>query len=333
LKSTDIVCTLSRTIHSDQNKEAMDLLAEFRQYEKSIQSAKAAYLKYEKLFLAAGDISIAENKTLNQLSSKVKLLEDTLEGKKLEQAISYVKKEVAQGDVKSTVEALHILGNILSQVSVKCKVAANPQLEAIYATAKPVLAKLSSVKTVKIPEHDCGDHWIEGDPLARISFYSPSCKVQFANLDLSSRAPYVGEWIRENASKALFESFSKELTYRVDRIFKTPEWLGTALGLTETDLQEYTGLRVRYRIKGETILLHNWYGKYKYNFWTRALLAVDFKGKGADQFVLAAPFILEYGLFDHDGVLVGSFEEKGDKTIGIDIDSYTVLPERNVGTF
>lgn len=333
LKSTDIVCTLSRTIHSDQNKEAMDLLAEFRQYEKSIQSAKAAYLKYEKLFLADGDISTAENEMLNQLSSTLKLLEEKLEAKKLEQTISYVKKEVDKGDVTSTIAALQILGNVLSQVSAKCKEAANAPLEVIYATAKPVLAKLSSTKTVKIPEHDCGDHWIEGDPLARICFYSPSCKVQFANLDISSRAPYVGKWIRENASHALFEDFSKELSYRVDRIFKTPEWLGTTLGLTETDLEEYSGLRVRYRIKGETIFLHNWYGKYKYNFWTREILAVDFKGKGADQFVLAAPFILEYGLFDHNGVLVGSFEEKGDKTIGIDIDSYTVLPERNLGTF
>jgi hypothetical protein len=311
----------------------MDLLAEFRPYEKSIQRAKAAYLKYEKLFLADGAISTEENKALNQLSCTVKLLEENLERKKLEQTISYVKKEVAKGDAKSTIEALQMLGNILSQVSAKGKEAANVPLEAIYAAAKPILAKLSSNKTVKIPEHDCGDHWIEGDPLARISFYSPSCKVQFANLDRSSRAPYVGEWIRENANHALFEDFSKELTYRVNRIFKTPEWLGTTLGLTETDLQEYSGLRVRYRIKGETIFLHNWYGKYKYDFWTREILAVDFKGKGADQFVLAAPFILEYGLFDHNGVLLGSFEEKGDKTIGIDIDSYTVLPERNVGTF
>lgn len=311
----------------------MDLLAEFKQYEKTIQSAKAAYLKYEKLFLADGDISTEENKTLNQLSYKVKLLEDSLEGKKLEQTIFYVKKEVAKGDKNSTIEALHILGNVLSQVSAKCKKAAHTQLETIYASAKPVLAKLSSDTAVKMPDHDCGDYWVEGDPLVRVSFYSPSCKVQFANLDMNSRAPYVGEWIRENANNALFDVFSKELPYRVNRIFKTPEWLGTALGLTETDLEEYTGLRVRYRIKGETIFLHNWYGKYKYDFKTEEILAVHFKGKGADQFVLAAPFILEYGLFDHNGVLVGSFEEAGDKTIGIDIDSYTVLPERNVGTF
>lgn len=313
----------------------MDLLAEFKQYEKSIQHAKATYLKYEKLLMADGAISTEENKTLNQLSSTVKLLEDSLENKKLEQTLLYVKKEVEKEEEKSTMEALNVLGKILSQVSVQCRKAANTQLEAIYTKAKPIVSKLSSDNGAKDIEHDCGDYWAGGSPLVRISFCSPSCPIQYPNLDKSSRKPYVGEWIREQAHKGLFEDFSTIMSYRVNRIFKTPEWLGSILGLSESYLEEFTGLRVRYRIKGETILLHDWYGKYKYDFWTGNLLAVEFRGKGVDHLVLAAPFILEYGLFDHNGTLVGAFEETWDETtgIGIDIDSYTVLPERSFGTF
>jgi len=311
----------------------MALFTAFQQYEKTIQRAKADYLKYERLFLEDGSISRAENLKLDNLAQQIKALEAVLEDKKLEQTLLYVKKEVDKGDEKSTLEAFNRLAKTLAQVSPRSKQAAQSSIEAIFSAAKSVLANLSAAPSFQEVEHDCGDHWAAGKALARIRYYSPSCKVKYINLVLNSRAPYVGEWIRENASHALFEGFSKEFTPRVNRIFKTPEWLGEALGLRESTLEEYTGLRVRYRIKGETILLHYWYGKYKYDFTTGNLLAVEFRGKGADHFVLGAPFVLEYGLFDHNGVLVGSLEEKGDKTIGIDIDSYRILPEESSGTF
>ena len=57
----------------------MDLLEKFKQYETITQGAKAEYLKYEQLFLADGEISPEENKTLNQLLEKVNWLEDNLE--------------------------------------------------------------------------------------------------------------------------------------------------------------------------------------------------------------------------------------------------------------
>jgi hypothetical protein len=297
----------------------MELLAEFKQYEKTIQLARAEYQKYEKIFLEDKLISEEEHAMLDKLANQIKHLEAVVGDKKLEQTILHVKKEIDRGAKKSTTEALALLGNTLSQVSAQSKQRAKTALEAIYAA-------------IKATEQD-GIAYSEEIPLFRIHQYSPSSKVQFHNLDLSSRAPYQGEWIRENAAYALFEDFSKVFSYRVNRIFKTPEWLGELLGLRENELDEYTGLRVRYRIKGETIFLHNWYGKYKYDFFKDRLLAVDFQGKGEDHFVLGAPFILEYGLFDHNGVLVGSFEEKGDKAIGIDIDSYTVLPEYSSGTF
>lgn len=311
----------------------MGLLETFQAYEKTVQHVRSEYQKYEKIFLEDQHISKEEHAKLDQLADQLKQLEAVLDDKKLEQTILHVKKEVDKGDEKSTIEALGLLGNTLSQVSAQSKQAAKAALEAIFSAAKLVLANVSADNAVKDVEHDCGDYWAEGNPLVRISYYSPSCKVQFANLKLSSRAPYMGEWIRENASHALFEGFSKRFSYRVDRIFKTPEWLGEALGLSETALQEYTGLWVRYRIKGETILLHNWYGKYKYDFCTGNLLAVEFRGKGEEHLVLGAPFVLEYGLFDHNGVLVDSLEEKGAQTIGIDIDSYTVLPETSSGKF
>ena len=319
MKKSYNICILSEVFIPIKHKEAMDLLEKFKQYEKIIQGAKAEYLKYEQLFLADGDISPEENKQLNQLLDKVNSLEGDLENKKLEQTLLYVNKEVGKGDAKNTAEALSLLGQTLSQVSAQCKQTAKASLEAVYAMIKSTEQKNGA--------------YSEEVLLSRISHYSPSSKVQFPNLDLSSRAPYVGEWIRENATYALFEDFSKIFSYRVNRIFKTPEWLGERLGLRESEMEEYTGLRVRYRIKGETISLHNWYGKYKYNIFTDQLLAVDFQGKGEAHFVLGAPFILEYGLFDHNGVLIGAFEEKGAKEIGIDIDSYTVLPESSAGKF
>lgn len=310
----------------------MNLLTEFKQYEQSILSAKAAYKKYERLFLADGEISAEEHETLNQLFQNFNRLEERLDNKRLEQTIAYVREEVAKGEAKSTVHALNILGETLAKVSRQCQDKANQQLEAIYALAEPVIANLS-VDNAKTKEHSCGDYWGGGSPFIRVCYYSASCAVPFPNLDMRSRTPYVGEWVREDPNYALFEDFSELISYRMDRIYKPVEWLGLALGLSDAHLETYTGLRVRYRIKGETILLHHWYGKFKYDLRTQQRLAVDFKGTGEDHLVLGAPLVLEYGLFDHNGNLVGSFEEKQDPDLGIDIDSYTVLPEESSGTF
>jgi hypothetical protein len=310
----------------------MELLAEFKQYEQTVQTARSEYIKYEKIFLEDGTISDQEDATLSQLAKNIQLLENGLDSKKLEKTLTYVQQEVDKEDEKCTVDALGILGDMLAGISMQCKKTAAPQLEAIYAKAEPVVANLSA-DTAKASDHDCGDYWAGGNPFVRISYYSPSCMIQYANLDIKSRKPYVGEWERDNVNTALFKVFSTVVIYRVGKIFKTVEWLGIALGMTNASIQGYTGLHVRYRIKGETIVVHNWYGRCKYNFVTGNILAIDFQGTGKDNVALIAPFTMEYGLFDHKGTFLGSMEEEWDEMIGLNIDSYTVLPEKSFGTF
>ena len=185
----------------------------------------------------------------------------------------------------------------------------------------------------KAASPNCGDYHGGGwNPFVRISYYSASCTIQYANLSIQSRAPYTSEWARDDVNTALFKVFSWAVVYRIGKIFKSVSWIAAALGISNAVIQGYTGVHVRYRIKGETINFHNWHGKYKYNAITGTLHAVQFDGLGADKQALIAPFTMEYGLFDANDYCIGTISEKWDMP-GINIDDYTVLPERSFGTF
>ncbi len=183
------------------------------------------------------------------------------------------------------------------------------------------------------PPSKCGDYWAGGlNPFVRINHLGPNCSLQYANLDIKSRTAYTGEWKRDDINTSLFKVFSTLVIYRVGKIFKSVEALALALGITNAAVQGYTGLHVRYRIVGETIKIHNWYGRYKYNVWTAKILAVDYQGKSEGKVALIAPFTMQYGLFDSKGTCLGQVGEEW-KIPGLNIDNYDVLPEHSYGTF
>jgi hypothetical protein len=199
--------------------------------------------------------------------------------------------------------------------------------------AEPILANSAALSLSKAGNRECGDYHGGGwNPFVRVSYFSPSCTIQYANLDINSKQAYTSDWARDDVNTALFKVFSWAVVYRVGKVFKKVQWVAAALGISNAVVQGYTGAHIRYRIQGETINFHNWYGKYKYNAITGSMLAVDFQGKGPAKTALIAPFQMQYGLFEADGTCHGVISEKWNIP-GINISDYTVLPEKSFGTF
>lgn len=321
-----------RTVNQLKFIDMSNKLEELKRYEKLVQTACAELEKYKKLYWEDGVISKDEQQQLDKMEANIKVLTPKLEALKIEGTLGNIKKAIEGNDAAQVRKDMGELCDCLVKASSKNKKEYQSEIEAVYEKSAPLLSQ-SSDKSATTDEHECGDYFAwEWNPMIRIAYYSPSCTIQYANLDINSKKAYTGPWERDDVNTALFKVFSTVVIYRVGKIFKKVEALAITLGMTNAALQGYTGLHVRYRIKGETINLHNWYGKYKYNLFNAELLAVDYKGKSEAHLALIAPFQVEYGLFDADGTCLGTTSDTFDFP-GINIDDYTVLPERSFGEF
>lgn len=310
----------------------MATVEELNRYEQMVVKASSELEKYRNMYWEDGEITSDEQQKLDSLENQINTLTSRFEGLKVEGALDAVKQAVGKQDAQQICKDMGVLSECLMKASSKTKKAYEGQVEAVYKQSEPLLAQVSN-KSASSQDHECGDYFAwEWNPMIRIAYYSPSCTIQYANLDMSSKKSYTGPWERDNVNTALFKVFSTVVIYRIGKIFKSVEWLAIALGMSNAAIQGYTGLHVRYRIKGETINIHNWYGKYKYNVWNSKLLAVDYKGRSKAHLALIAPFKVEYGLFDANGTCLGTMADTFDFP-GINIDDYHLLPEKSFGTF
>ena len=184
----------------------------------------------------------------------------------------------------------------------------------------------------KFLQRSCGDkaaNWY--NPFIRITSYDPSCFIQYANLNRSTITNLSTDWQRNALNTGLFSAFAGMATTVIGRRLGLSQMMALAFGGAVGGARGYLGMTAKERIRGKTVVMNNWYGRYKYNAYTKELLAVEYVGKGNDVLNLVSPWYFEEALFDAENNIVGNYIHKNIMHMpGVPLTG-DILPEKSFG--
>lgn len=193
-----------------------------------------------------------------------------------------------------------------------------------------IVQQQNAQKTI---QRSCGDESVDWyNPFIRIASYDPTCLIQYANVDTNSAVDYNTDWKRDAVSTGLLSAVAGLATTVIGRRLGLTELAAMLFGATSAFARGYVGLTVKERIRGKIVDVYNWYGRYKYNLWSKEILAVDYQGHGPIWESLVIPWQYEQAIFDADGNIIGNFIYSNDMTLpGVPLDG-DHLPTNSFGT-
>ncbi|CAD7797910.1 hypothetical protein CHRY9390_00248 [Chryseobacterium aquaeductus] len=182
-------------------------------------------------------------------------------------------------------------------------------------------------------QRTCGDvaeNWY--NPFIRIASYDPGCMIQYANVNRSTITPINSDWQRNALNTGLFSAFAGVATTVIGRRLGLSQLAALVFGGAVGGIRGYVGMTAKERIRGFTVVMNNWYGRYKYNVITNEILAVDYQGKSNDVLSMVSPWYLEEAIFDAENNIIGNYIHTNEMDIpGVHITGVS-LPENSFGT-
>ncbi|RPI19303.1 MAG: DUF4157 domain-containing protein [Ignavibacteriae bacterium] len=179
----------------------------------------------------------------------------------------------------------------------------------------------------------CGDEAVNWyNPFIRIASYDSTCLIQYANVDLSSVKNFNTDWKRDAIGTGLVSALAGVATTVLGKRLGLSQLASLIFGASSGFARGYVGITMKERIRGKTVNVHNWYGKYKYNALHNELLAVSFQGKGPNVLTIVAPWYYDQAFFDANNNLIANYIYTNEMDIpGVNLDNITILPEISFG--
>jgi len=182
-------------------------------------------------------------------------------------------------------------------------------------------------------QRTCGDvaeNWY--NPFIRIASYDSGCMIQYANVNRSTITPIDSDWQRNALNTGLFSAFAGVATTVIGRRLGLSQLAALVFGGAVGGIRGYVGMTAKERIRGYTVVMNNWYGRYKYNVITNEILAVDYQGKSNDVLSMVSPWYLEEAIFDAENNIIGNYIHTNEMDIpGVHVTGVS-LPENSFGT-
>ncbi|MGB3344300.1 MAG: DUF4157 domain-containing protein [Aequorivita sp.] len=205
--------------------------------------------------------------------------------------------------------------------------------EGKHLLAHELVHTLQQDKINKRVQRECGDkadHWY--NPFIRIASYDSTCLIQYANLDMNSITNITTEWSRNALNTGLVSAVAGMATTIIGRRLGLSQLAALIFGGAVGGARGYAGMTAKERVRGQTINMSNWYGRYKYHVLRNEILAVDFQGKSTNVISLVTPWYFEEALFDANNNIIGNYIHKNKMYIpGVDISNAHSLPETSFG--
>ena len=125
--------------------------------------------------------------------------------------------------------------------------------------------------------------------------------VAHVNVDKKTITDYAGPWARNAFDSAIFAVGTGIATEVVLKRVKLAQNLLKGLGMAVGGAIAYKGLDIRERIRCMTIETQRWYGRYRYHYGRKEILAVEYWGKEPAEVSSLSPVYYEQAIVDGDG--------------------------------
>ncbi len=173
------------------------------------------------LTIHARDIDTSvHNETAEKLQRVLEMLESTASISAVydntatfDTKLSQTKSLADRGQAKPLLESLEKLVGEYAKMDKKEQSAHKKAFDELATQSEVVLAQYKGAAKA-VSNRTCGEEMAPGwNPFVRISYYAPSCTIQYANLDPYSKRPYLGEWERDDVNTAFFKMFSSAVDW------------------------------------------------------------------------------------------------------------------------